>query len=218
MSAKQYGDFWSFANTYPRSAPPTVYIAGPMTGLPEYNFPAFHTAAKRLREMSIKVLNPAENHGGRTDLPHEDYMRVAVEQVLQSNAIALLRDWEKSYGTSVETAVANAIGVPCFEFWSGKQVEFNAKPASVLLEAQSLVHGPRNDDYGHPHDDFSRTAKIWSAILSVEVTAAQVGLCMCGVKLSRHCHRPKRDNLVDLAGYAETVRLVEERAAECTTT
>ncbi len=84
--------------------------------------------------------------------------------------------------------------------------------SSVLLEAQKLVHGDRNADYGHPLDDFSRTARMWSAILGVEVSPEQVGLCMVAVKISRQCNRPKRDNLVDGAGYFETVSMVlEER-------
>lgn len=79
------------------------------------------------------------------------------------------------------------------------------KRKSILIEAESLVHGDRNADYGHPLDDFSRTAKMWSALLGIEVAPEQVGLCMIAVKLSRQCNRPKRDNLVDAAGYAETV-------------
>jgi hypothetical protein len=85
-------------------------------------------------------------------------------------------------------------------------------PESILEEAQRLVHGDRGDDYGHPLDDFARTAQIWTAILGVEVTAEQVGLCMIGVKISRQCNRPKRDNMVDAAGYAETVQMcIHER-------
>ena len=84
--------------------------------------------------------------------------------------------------------------------------------SSVLLEAQKLVHGDRNADYGHPLDDFARTARMWSAILGVEVSPEQVGLCKVAVKISRQCNRPKRDNLVDGAGYFETVSMVlEER-------
>lgn len=76
---------------------------------------------------------------------------------------------------------------------------------SVLTEAEGLVHGDRNASYGHPLDDFRRTAKMWEAILGIAIRPEQVGLCMIAVKLSRECHRPKRDNLVDIAGYAETV-------------
>ncbi len=90
-----------------------------------------------------------------------------------------------------------------------------SKPESVLQEAQRLVHGDRGEAYGHPLDDFSRTGKMWAAILGVaEVTAEQVGLCMIAVKISRHCNKPKRDNMTDVAGYAETVQMcADERGA-----
>jgi len=61
---------------------------------------------------------------------------------------------------------------------------------SILFEAHNLVHGVRGEDYGHPYHDFGRTAKIWSAILGVDVTPEQVALCMIGVKISRECNRP----------------------------
>lgn len=81
---------------------------------------------------------------------------------------------------------------------------------NVLEEANKLVHGDRNADYGHPLDDFSKTAAMWSAILGVHVTPEKVGLCMCAVKISRQLNKPKPDNLIDLAGYAETVNMVIE--------
>ena len=81
-----------------------------------------------------------------------------------------------------------------------------------LLEADRLVHGERNRDYDHSADDFARTAAIWSAVLGVRVTPAQVGLCMIGVKLSRESPRHTLDNLVDIAGYAQTVAMVHERS------
>lgn len=73
---------------------------------------------------------------------------------------------------------------------------------SILLEADALVNGPRRLDYGHPLDDYTRTAKMWSAILGHEVTAEQAALCMICVKISRECNAPKRDNMVDAAGYS----------------
>lgn len=79
-------------------------------------------------------------------------------------------------------------------------------PESVCQEAHRITHGERNQDYGHPLDDWSRAAAIWSAILGVQVTPDQVGLCMIGVKLARQVHKPKRDNLVDIAGYADGVQ------------
>ena len=55
------------------SKPKRIYIAGPMTGHAEHNFPAFHAAAKRLHEAGWEVVNPADNFGGRTDLPRSSY-------------------------------------------------------------------------------------------------------------------------------------------------
>lgn len=79
---------------------------------------------------------------------------------------------------------------------------------SILTEAESLVHGDRNRDYGHPLDDFTKTAKMWEVIIGAPITAEQVGLCMIALKISRQLNRPKRDNMVDTAGYAETVQMV----------
>lgn len=84
---------------------------------------------------------------------------------------------------------------------------------NILEEANNLVYGDRQKDYGHPLSDFTRTAKMWEAILGFPVSAEQVGLCMIAVKISRQVNRPKRDNLVDAAGYAATVAMcIDERA------
>lgn len=81
---------------------------------------------------------------------------------------------------------------------------------SILDEAKQIVHGERGENYGHPFEDFSRTAKIWSAILGKKITPEQVALCMIGLKISREVNRPKRDNIVDGAGYFETLDMVKK--------
>lgn len=88
---------------------------------------------------------------------------------------------------------------------------------SVCQEADRLVSGDRQASYGHPIFDFTRTARIWEVILDLPAAAIkpeQVGLCMIGVKLSRECHRPKRDNLTDICGYAKTVELIHNYQAD----
>ena len=84
---------------------------------------------------------------------------------------------------------------------------------TILQEAQRIVYGDRNADYGHPLDDYSRTAALWSAILGFPVTAEQAILCMIAVKISRQVNKPKRDNLTDIAGYAACLQRVLNRRA-----
>lgn len=90
-----------------------AYIAGPMTGLPEFNYPAFHEAAARIRaeHPDWDVLNPAENFTGRLDLPWQTYLRTGVRQVAQADVIYLLPGWWKSNGARLELHVALALGL-----------------------------------------------------------------------------------------------------------
>jgi hypothetical protein len=92
------------------------------------------------------------------------------------------------------------------------------RPETVLEEAQRLVHGDRNRAYGHPLDDFGRTAEMATAMLrgklreGAQLTAEDVGMFMILVKVSRQVNHPKRDNMVDAAGYAGTVQMcLDER-------
>lgn len=81
---------------------------------------------------------------------------------------------------------------------------------SILLEAHKLVHGDRGESYGSPLDDFSRTATMFNALKGTNLTAEDVAVFMMCVKLSREANRHKRDNLVDLCGYAETLMMVRD--------
>lgn len=83
------------------------------------------------------------------------------------------------------------------------------KQPTILEEAQSAVYGDRQADYGTVTENFTTIANLWSAILKTEITPQQVGLCMAGVKIARQMYKPKRDNLVDLAGYAATLEKLE---------
>lgn len=86
--------------------------------------------------------------------------------------------------------------------------------SSVLLEAERLVHGERQASYGHPKDDFSRTAALATIVLakrlSGPLTPEDVAKFMVCVKLSREVNGHKRDNLVDLCGYVETLAMLRE--------
>lgn len=74
---------------------------------------------------------------------------------------------------------------------------------SVLKEAEKCVTGPRRRDYGTPDENFGLIASLWSVQLKHEVTPMQVALCLILLKVARQANSPKRDNLVDIAGYAQ---------------
>jgi hypothetical protein len=81
---------------------------------------------------------------------------------------------------------------------------------SILEEAQELIHGERQKTYGNPLDDFSRTGRMWGALLKIpDIPAETVALMMAALKMSRLCNTPNhRDSLVDLAGYAGADEMV----------
>jgi hypothetical protein len=72
---------------------------------------------------------------------------------------------------------------------------------SILEQAQKLIYGDRQADYGSVTTNFTNIAKGWEVILGGKVTPEQVGLCMAWVKIARQSNKPKHDNLVDIAGY-----------------
>jgi hypothetical protein len=84
---------------------------------------------------------------------------------------------------------------------------------SILLEAEALTNGERQRDYGHPLDDYRKTAALWSVVLGMDVTPQQAVMCMMMVKVSREMHLPARDNRVDMAGYTNCLQKIEERIA-----
>lgn len=90
-----------------------IYISGPMSGLPENNYPAFHAEAKRLRALSFVVENPAENLGPDS-ASWQWYMRRAVAQLVTCDAIHLLPGWSTSRGARVEYELARALGMDIY--------------------------------------------------------------------------------------------------------
>lgn len=189
-----------------------------MSGLPEFNFPAFFAAEERFTAAGWEVLNPArvdvdldgfdpKTHAAQS---HEHYMKRDLPMVASCDAIALLPGWQRSRGVRDELYVARACGLEILDAESGGPLGTE----SILEEAQRLVHGDRGAAYGHPIEDFARSGRIWGAILGIpDVPPEKVALCMVGVKISREVNSPKRDNRVDGAGYFETADMIHEERA-----
>lgn len=192
-----------------------IYLAGPMTGMPEYNFPAFEAACKRLREMGHDVWSPHEHDLSEGFNPKTDkakalrhYMKHDIPALLDCDIIAVLPGWEHSKGTRLEVHNAIECGMVVFDAETLQPIDV---AESVAQEAERIVNGARNADYGHPLDDYTKTAKIASAIFGIDVTPEQCMMFMIGVKLSRQIHRHKRDNLTDICGYALCLEKCQQR-------
>lgn len=174
------------------------------------------SAAQELIEKGFAVLWPhgtvwmerltgIKNHHGvwiENDLPW----------VLSADAV--LRIPGDSTGADAECEAARNAGIPVFR--SVPELVEGLKDAGPCAQAQRLVNGTRQSDYGKPLDDFSRTAKFWEAIFGIPVSAEQVAMAMVCVKLSREINKPKPDNRTDAAGYIETLdKVVKERERRC---
>jgi hypothetical protein len=86
-----------------------------MTGLPNFNRPAFHAAAAELRAAGYEVVNPAELDESEPitnpDGPGawERYMRRDIPHLCKCDALALLPGWEQSKGARLERSIATAL-------------------------------------------------------------------------------------------------------------
>lgn len=92
-----------------------IYIAGPMTDLPDYNFPAFHAAAANLRSMGHEVVNPAELPAP-AEPTWENYLRGALRAMLTCEAVVLLPGWVRSNGARLERMVADRLRMPVYDY------------------------------------------------------------------------------------------------------
>ena len=93
-----------------------IYLAGPCTGIPEYNAPAFDTAAEMLRAAGFDVVNPHDlcsrvDHGQSADDLWRECLRVCIPVLCTCAGVALLDGWEKSRGAMLETHIADTLGM-----------------------------------------------------------------------------------------------------------
>lgn len=86
-----------------------LYVAGPMSGYDGFNYAAFHTAERWLRNHGYDVLNPATNPECDS---WDGYMRAAIAQVIRADGIAVLPDWQMSAGAALEVHIAHTLRVP----------------------------------------------------------------------------------------------------------
>ena len=110
-----------------------AYIAGPMTGIPEFNFPAFDEAAEGLRRRGWAIISPAEldradgfneigctGHEPLTEAQRQRFARNDIGALLNVEAIVLLPGWQQSTGAINESKIAAWLGLKGYEYVGGE--------------------------------------------------------------------------------------------------
>lgn len=87
-----------------------LYLAGPMTGFDDFNFPAFNKMAAELRARGYVVENPAE-HGVVNGADWADYMAYDLTRLGLCGQVAVLPGWENSKGARLEVHIARELGM-----------------------------------------------------------------------------------------------------------
>ncbi len=76
---------------------------------------------------------------------------------------------------------------------------------NILQEANKLVSGDRNKQYGSFITNWEDTARLYNAITGLKLTPVQCQWMMVAAKLARQKYKVKRDNLVDTVGYLHII-------------
>ncbi len=93
---------------------------------------------------------------------------------------------------------------------------------SVLDEANEIINGDRQKDYGSAYATFSKIANLWSVVLDTNrpISPQEVALCLIQLKVARaindtYNQRPiKRDTIVDIAGYAGCIEKIQDEESK----
>lgn len=90
----------------------TTYVAGPMTGIPEHNYPVFTAAVEALRADGVEVVSPHEIDDGGIQQPWSWYMRKCLVLLAGCDEIVMLPGWEESRGACIEHTIAEILELP----------------------------------------------------------------------------------------------------------
>lgn len=197
---------------------PLVYISGPYTvGNIDQNIVKARAMAIKLWEAGFAVICPhlnTANFEQDCDAIYSDFLEGDLRMIEGCDAMLMLKGWDSSPGARQEREHAQSLGIMTFYeinhllHWLVRGRFDKRAKETVLDQAKALVLGSRGEDYGHPREDFARTAAIWAAMTGFEFKPKHVAMFMVALKLSREVNKHKRDNLVDIAGYVETCAMV----------
>ena len=110
LTPGEYHNLLAKANQQKHHKHACVYISGPMTGYANANIPAFIKSELVHLALGCTVYSPAHNQKD-SGMTWEDYMRLAIPQLMQCEKIHMLRKWEKSRGALIEHNLACTVGM-----------------------------------------------------------------------------------------------------------
>ncbi|MGL5661430.1 MAG: DUF4406 domain-containing protein [Aeromonas sp.] len=84
-----------------------IYISGPMTGLEDFNRPAFYAVERQIRAAGDVPLNPGILPHG---LAQHEYMAICIEMVKMTDVLVTLPGWQESLGAVAEYTLAKKLG------------------------------------------------------------------------------------------------------------
>lgn len=154
-----------------------IYIAGPMTGLPDLNFPAFNAAADALRTQGWHVENPAA-HGVIDGAQWEDYLAYDITRLGTCGAIYLLPGWEKSKGATLEAHIAKMLGLQVLLAPGAEDVQPLQKTVPQKFTGDSEMRRAFEIEYGQnwTDPDWRRETGIWASAWHKATAAVQQGV------------------------------------------
>lgn len=127
---------------------PNIYIAGPMTGYDEFNYPAFHAMGDILIDNGYVPLSGAHTHfcsdprKSKVKPPHpdhtrpyEDYLRYAISELMYADGIIFLDNADQSPGAQLERRIAAALRLTEYHIVDNNTVEAKTDPLTPEFPA-----------------------------------------------------------------------------------
>jgi hypothetical protein len=180
---------------------------------PPYNFANTHpTSSSPTTDSGLSAKEYSIQKNERNSETSSEATPISTYASSYSRTISLSRETKKEADTLTGAKSLGSSTACGQSIRRGFASDLAGDGESILEEAQRLTHGNRNVDYGHPLDDYTRTAALWSAYLGITISPDDAAVCMALMKFSRQKNRPKRDNMTDAAGYAWVVdEIIEEK-------
>lgn len=113
----QHCELWPITDHKPQPNT-TVYISGPVTGIPDHNRPKFQRVERMLLSAGCSVFNPMHIEGPLDPLKDEElwvfYMHFCVQALPTCDSIIMLPNWQNSEGAKWEHRIAKMLNLTLF--------------------------------------------------------------------------------------------------------